>query len=89
MKTELNEIAEICLNLLVQEEPESFNHWLNLGSICYRLKKFSKAKGATLKATELDPNSFHAWHNLAQIYEKLGEPQESKEAYEKSKTLAE
>ncbi len=87
LKEGLNEIAEICLDQLVQEKPESFSHWLNLGATSLRLKKHTKAKEATIKALELEPENYSAWHNLARAYEELGEIEDSKKAFEKSRIL--
>ncbi|XP_032848977.1 tetratricopeptide repeat protein 37 [Tyto alba] len=69
---EYKEALKHCKAVLKQEK-NNYNAWVFIGLAAAELQKPDQAKGAYMKAIELEPDQLLAWQGLANFYEKSNE----------------
>ncbi|XP_008935057.1 PREDICTED: tetratricopeptide repeat protein 37-like, partial [Merops nubicus] len=59
---------------VLKQEKNNYNAWVFIGLSAAELEQPDHAKGAYMKAIELEPNQLLAWQGLANFYEKSNQP---------------
>lgn len=75
-------------NQLIQRDPSYAPAYINLGTIYFHLRQYSRAEDLYRRATESDPQYVLAFFDLGNVLDELGRPEESIAAYQRAVALA-
>lgn len=68
----------------IEANPHAAGALVNLGTICYRMRKFAEAESHYRCAIEADPRYPLAHFNLGNLYDEMGDIDQAREHYEKA-----
>lgn len=73
---------------MLELDPSYAPAYINLGTIYFHLRQFTKAEELYRRATETDPNYVLAFFDLGNVLDELERPDESIDAYQRSVVLS-
>lgn len=73
---------------IVDRDPVYAPALINLGTIFFHLRRFSRAEELYRRATEIDPNYVLAFFDLGNVLDELERPEESIQAYQQAVALS-
>jgi len=68
----------------IAANPNAAGALVNLGTLCYRMRKFTEAEGHYRRAIEADPKYALAHFNLGNLYDEMGDLSRAREHYEQA-----
>ncbi|MBY8994505.1 MAG: tetratricopeptide repeat protein [Candidatus Heimdallarchaeota archaeon] len=82
-----NRKVSLYLSLVLEENPELYNAYLNLVNVHTKLKEYNKAKEVLEKAKTKDENNPKLWSSIALIYLLEGNSKQFNESIEKAESI--
>jgi tetratricopeptide (TPR) repeat protein len=73
---------------IIERDPGYAPAFINLGTLFFHLRRFSRAEELYRRATEIDPGYVLAFFDLGNVLDELERPEESIQAYEQAVVLS-